>query len=303
MAALSWFPKMLPNGRPKITKHCSPASKGILIALLEHRCPSKPPTTRNRCYWTSARGQVLLVPGRDYVIVIGAGGQGGLAALPGEERGEAGDSGGVTYLSDGDSYLQVLGVTGGSTGKPGEITPPAGSRPPSAATSPRLAVVDSTTRRVDNVINGTLPFLEHSLARQVVCEMRLVEREGTITLERRSESAIPVALDPDERVAPGWLFLNEVPAGQPRFILPAWPRQPHGRIGAVGGAGGISRPDPNLSSTLRILCVATEWSSSKGGITTINRDLCIALATLGHEVICLVPHGTLDGHARGDATA
>ena len=38
-----------------------------------------------------------------------------------------------------------------------------------------------------------------------------------------------------------------------------------------------------------LLLVATEWSSAHGGISTLNRELCQALATLGHRVTCLVP--------------
>ncbi|MDD1498792.1 glycosyltransferase [Agrobacterium sp. CNPSo 3708] len=38
-----------------------------------------------------------------------------------------------------------------------------------------------------------------------------------------------------------------------------------------------------------ILAVATEWYSHHGGISTLNRELCISLAALGHTVLCLVP--------------
>jgi len=41
-------------------------------------------------------------------------------------------------------------------------------------------------------------------------------------------------------------------------------------------------------ATRRILCVATEWTSGHGGLSTLNRDLCIALASVGHEVACVV---------------
>jgi glycosyltransferase involved in cell wall biosynthesis len=37
-----------------------------------------------------------------------------------------------------------------------------------------------------------------------------------------------------------------------------------------------------------ILSLATEWSSGHGGISTLNRELCIALANLGHSVWCAV---------------
>jgi glycosyltransferase involved in cell wall biosynthesis len=55
----------------------------------------------------------------------------------------------------------------------------------------------------------------------------------------------------------------------------------------------------------RILLVATEWLSSHGGISSLNRSLAIALAALGNDVVCLVPNATqeemdlaLQGHVR-----
>jgi glycosyltransferase involved in cell wall biosynthesis len=45
---------------------------------------------------------------------------------------------------------------------------------------------------------------------------------------------------------------------------------------------------PTSVKSRRILTVATEWSSRHGGISTLNRDLCIALASIGHEVVCFV---------------
>jgi glycosyltransferase involved in cell wall biosynthesis len=41
---------------------------------------------------------------------------------------------------------------------------------------------------------------------------------------------------------------------------------------------------------LRVLSVATEWMSGRGGLSTLNRELCTELAALGHNVTCLVPH-------------
>lgn len=41
--------------------------------------------------------------------------------------------------------------------------------------------------------------------------------------------------------------------------------------------------------TLSILSVASEWHSGHGGISTLNRELCCALARLGHRVLCGVP--------------
>src|SRR5688500_3840680 len=53
----------------------------------------------------------------------------------------------------------------------------------------------------------------------------------------------------------------------------------------------------------RILVVATEWRSRRGGLSTFNRELCAALARAGHQVVCLVPDADVeeitDGLARG----
>jgi glycosyltransferase involved in cell wall biosynthesis len=40
---------------------------------------------------------------------------------------------------------------------------------------------------------------------------------------------------------------------------------------------------------LKILAVATEWSSGHGGLSTFNRELCLAMARAKHEVYCYVP--------------
>lgn len=46
------------------------------------------------------------------------------------------------------------------------------------------------------------------------------------------------------------------------------------------------------SERLRILAFATEWDSGHGGISTLNRELCAALAKLGHVVWCVVPEAS-----------
>ena len=57
----------------------------------------------------------------------------------------------------------------------------------------------------------------------------------------------------------------------------------------VGFQETIELPLTNSPVTPRkILAVATEWRSGHGGISTFNRELCTALAKLGHEVACLV---------------
>jgi hypothetical protein len=43
------------------------------------------------------------------------------------------------------------------------------------------------------------------------------------------------------------------------------------------------------ASSVRFLAIGSEWFSRRGGVSTLNRGLCMALATAGHEVFCLVP--------------
>lgn len=50
----------------------------------------------------------------------------------------------------------------------------------------------------------------------------------------------------------------------------------------------ISLAPADPLQSLNILSVATEWNSAHGGLSTLNRDLCIALAKNGHTVSCLV---------------
>jgi hypothetical protein len=51
-------------------------------------------------------------------------------------------------------------------------------------------------------------------------------------------------------------------------------------------------PGPPPVTPRKILAVATEWRSGHGGISTLNRELCVGLAKLGHEVACLVVNAT-----------
>ncbi|MEU3601432.1 glycosyltransferase [Streptomyces sp. NPDC006798] len=55
---------------------------------------------------------------------------------------------------------------------------------------------------------------------------------------------------------------------------------------AVPAADGTT-PEP-VPATPVVLAVATEWSSSHGGLSTFNRELCRALRASGAEVYCVV---------------
>lgn len=50
-------------------------------------------------------------------------------------------------------------------------------------------------------------------------------------------------------------------------------------------------PAENTAKRLKILAIATEWQSGKGGLSTLNRNLCLALARAGADVICIVEPG------------
>ncbi len=54
-------------------------------------------------------------------------------------------------------------------------------------------------------------------------------------------------------------------------------------------------PTPGSAATRRVprfhvVTVATGWRSAFGGLNTLNRELCCALAAAGSRVVCVVPH-------------
>ncbi|MFD0687907.1 glycosyltransferase family 4 protein [Actinomadura fibrosa] len=74
----------------------------------------------------------------------------------------------------------------------------------------------------------------------------------------------------------------------------------------VGGSGGeASRTESapvgfrSSGRAPRVLVVADEWFPARGGLSSLNRYLCIALAAAGAEVYCLVPG--VSEEERGDA--
>ncbi len=60
---------------------------------------------------------------------------------------------------------------------------------------------------------------------------------------------------------------------------------------AASGESRHEAPSMPVSpqTPLTVLTVATEWTSRHGGLSTLNRSLCMALAQSGHRVFCLVP--------------
>ncbi|WP_329216660.1 glycosyltransferase [Streptomyces sp. NBC_01485] len=59
---------------------------------------------------------------------------------------------------------------------------------------------------------------------------------------------------------------------------------------------GTTAPRPSAAARYRCtaLVVATEWSSAHGGLSTFNRELCLALARERVRVVCLVVNATDD---------
>lgn len=44
----------------------------------------------------------------------------------------------------------------------------------------------------------------------------------------------------------------------------------------------------------RFLILASEWFSRRGGLSSLNRSMCRALASAGYETVCLTPHASSD---------
>lgn len=238
-----------------------------------------------------------LVPGRLYVVLIAAGGVGGGGAGRPEDHGRGGVDGGYGVVTDGDHFVSVL-----DDGAPAPVA--SGDPVPLSETSVievgpiaehgRWAIVDVESGEVDNVVMAEQGFFNDGLVRQAVLERRIVREEsGEARLEVRGKPAEPVYLRPNEPAAPGWVLRAglDVRSELADRFEPGPPRRsPRVLVGARGGRGGISLgiPANPLRPSLRILALATEWFSKQGGLSTLNRDLCRALANDGHEVVCAV---------------
>ncbi|MFB7645774.1 AAA family ATPase [Streptomyces sp. NPDC056084] len=64
----------------------------------------------------------------------------------------------------------------------------------------------------------------------------------------------------------------------------------------LGSKTGIDEqaPPAPIEQAPIVIAVATEWSSSHGGLSTLNRELCCALARAGATVYCVVLASTLE---------
>jgi len=85
----------------------------------------------------------------------------------------------------------------------------------------------------------------------------------------------------------------------PAYIFPTLPprltglpqqitRMQHGGP-VLGPRSSDLQETPPMQHPIHVLSVATEWWSRNGGLSTFNRDACIALAAQGVRVSCLVP--------------
>jgi len=79
-----------------------------------------------------------------------------------------------------------------------------------------------------------------------------------------------------------------------------------GRAAAASPAGDSTVPSlgPGVRSgqdPLIVLCVATEWASGRGGLSTFNRELAQACARAGHRVFCFVPSASAEDAASARA--
>jgi glycosyltransferase involved in cell wall biosynthesis len=245
--------------------------------------------------------EVPLVAGASYIVLLGAGAIGGASAMPGKS-GEDGCSGGVSSVIGVDGLVVLVGTKSSSvnTTAPMQFR---GSDTPPVPRSRRFAIVDAQTHVVDNVVIATPEFFKEELVRDLVLQRRIVIESNSLVLRTRSEPALALELHDGEKVAPGWYWTPTISASTDsrRFIEPANNPLPQVLRGIPGGRGAVRRR--LADEKLHFLAVATEWRSTHGGISTINRGLCRALAADGHAVVCLVPHGTVSASDQQSASA
>lgn len=69
------------------------------------------------------------------------------------------------------------------------------------------------------------------------------------------------------------------------------------RVGVEGAVAPLKQAALNVEThqmqipekrTVSVLAIATEWSSGRGGLSTFNRQLCLALSQVGAKVACVV---------------
>lgn len=140
---------------------------------------------------------------------------------------------------------------------------------------------------------GAVRDLATQLSDQPWLKSRLADAEAAFQLRAwRSRSASNVlrtiasyGVTPSVRSAK-----DELRAAASELLAVDGPPQP--ALDLTMPVAAISpEPTPEVEA-VKILVVATEWHSAHGGLSTLNRELCAALAKEGHAVSCLVIDAT-----------
>lgn len=106
-------------------------------------------------------------------------------------------------------------------------------------------------------------------------------------------------MNEENPVTPGWNIEYGAPEpGAPEEDVPERDfsergvPEPDGAARSGGGPGAAHR---------RVLVIADEWFPARGGLSSLNRYLCGAMAAAGAHVSCLVPAASPDEHADAEA--
>jgi len=119
----------------------------------------------------------------------------------------------------------------------------------------------------------------------------------------RAAAAQGRGVDADAHRAAAITLYDEVGAGDDVERLRA-ERATQSRADQVESATE-SKYRPRVEATprrpLRVLAVNTEWSSRHGGLSTLNRELCKAMAAQGAEVFCSTPQASDEERREAEA--
>jgi hypothetical protein len=102
----------------------------------------------------------------------------------------------------------------------------------------RHAIIDASTRVIDNVIIADEAFFADPFARQVVLDGRIACSHGTFRLEHRDVPAFALQLRDGELVGPGWKLLS-ADAVNRRFQRSLHTAPIRGARGGLSGAAGL----------------------------------------------------------------